>query len=201
MVTISVAMIVQNEEGVIRRALSNVHDHVDEIVIVDGGSTDKTKKIVGEFSKVKLFEVPFEKNFAKQKNEALKRCTKDWIFLLDADETLERDLLQNLQRLVTLGYDSYAFARKTRIDGILYNIIDPDYQIRFWKNKIDIKYSGKIHESPVNMKSLEKCNMCLNHDKTYAMQERDNELYWSMGQTLPSDVRLIDGKYVRIKET
>ena len=202
MATISVAMICQNEQGIIGRAIENVINFIDEMVIVDGGSTDDTVKEIKSFNspKIKLFEIPFQKDFALQKNNAIQRCSGEWILVMDADELFEDDLLKNLQRLTTLGYDSYAFARKTRIDGVLNNVIDQDFQIRFWKNGIGVKYVGRIHESSIGMKKLTKCNLYIEHNKTFEQQEIDNRLYWDMGQDLPSDVRKVNGKYVRINK-
>ena len=186
MSTISACMIVQDEELRVRNAIENVYSYVDEIIIVDGGSKDKTVEICKSYEKVKLYKIPFSQSFCKQKNNALSRATKEWILLIDADELFDLDALENLQRLTHWGYVAYAFPRKTRIDGKLYNIIEPDCQIRLWQNKSGIHYVGDLHESPIGFKSLSKCNMWIEHNKSAEEQQKDNETYWNMGQIPPA---------------
>ncbi|AZB43221.1 glycosyltransferase family 2 protein [Bacillus sp. FJAT-42376] len=91
MATISLCMIVKNEEDVIGRCLESVKDIVDEIIIVDTGSTDQTKKIVSSFTK-KIFDFKWVDDFAKARNFSFKKATKEYILWLDADDIfLEED--------------------------------------------------------------------------------------------------------------
>ncbi|MDP3989672.1 MAG: glycosyltransferase [archaeon] len=94
MPVLSLCMIVKNEEEHLESCLNSVNDLVDEIVIVDTGSTDKTKEIAKKFTK-KLFDFAWCDDFAAARNESLKHATGDWVLVLDGDETLaENDLLQ-----------------------------------------------------------------------------------------------------------
>ena len=94
MSVLSLCMIVRNEEKYLSNCLNSVKDLVDEIVIVDTGSTDKTKEIAGKFTK-KIFNFAWCDDFAKARNESLKHATGDWVLVLDADETIsEEDLLK-----------------------------------------------------------------------------------------------------------
>jgi len=95
--TISVAIIVKNEERVIERCLTWASKLGDEVVIVDSGSTDNSKELAKKFPKVKLFDSEFfnkdthysDFEFGKAKNEALNRCTGSWIFWADADDVID----------------------------------------------------------------------------------------------------------------
>ena len=85
---ISLAMIVKNEESMLARCLGSVQDLVDEMVIVDTGSTDGTPEIAGCFG-VKLHRFDWCDDFAAARNESLKHCTGDWVLILDADEAID----------------------------------------------------------------------------------------------------------------
>ncbi len=87
MPTLSLCMIVKNEEKHLARCLSSVKDVADEIVIVDTGSTDKTIEIAESFS-AKIFHFDWVNDFSAARNFALSKCTGDWILYLDADEEL-----------------------------------------------------------------------------------------------------------------
>uniref|UniRef100_A0A6M3KEP3 Putative glycosyltransferase n=1 Tax=viral metagenome TaxID=1070528 RepID=A0A6M3KEP3_9ZZZZ len=184
---LSGCMIVQDEESCIARALNSLHPFVDEIVVVDGGSVDSTMQIAQSYEKVKLFEIPFARNFALQKNNALERASGDWLFLLDADEYIERYVGQSLARLISGeygNYDAYGFNRQTFIDKWFANPANPDWQIRLFRNYV--RYVHELHESPEGFKQLQLSNLSIKHYKTNAMQDKDNRLYWDMGQEPPN---------------
>lgn len=91
---LSVAIIVKNEERIICRCLDSVSLFADEIVVMDTGSTDQTKEWAAKYPQVKLYDsAKFTKDthfsdfsFSEAKNEAIRRCTGDWILWWDADD-------------------------------------------------------------------------------------------------------------------
>lgn len=85
--TISLCMIVKNEEKTIGRCLDSIQDIVDEIIIVDTGSTDATKDIVSRYTD-KLYAFEWINNFAAARNFSFSLATKDYIMWLDADDVL-----------------------------------------------------------------------------------------------------------------
>ncbi|MCX6146568.1 MAG: glycosyltransferase [Candidatus Kapabacteria bacterium] len=94
---ITLAMIVKNEEKMLDDCLESVKGLVDEIVIVDTGSTDKTLEIAQRHN-AKIYHFPWVDDFAQARNEALKHSTGSWILYLDADERLnqiDNDKLKN----------------------------------------------------------------------------------------------------------
>ena len=84
---ISAALIVKNEEAVLRDCLESIKDHVSEIVIVDTGSTDDTVAIAKEYTD-KVYTFLWIDDFAAARNFALDKTKGDWILSIDADETL-----------------------------------------------------------------------------------------------------------------
>src|SRR5262249_4480308 len=82
---VSLCMIVRNEEANIADCLETVRNIVDEIVIVDTGSTDATKSIAERFG-ARLFDFPWIDSFAAARNESLRHARCEWIFWMDADD-------------------------------------------------------------------------------------------------------------------
>ncbi|AKL96919.1 glycosyl transferase, family 2 [Clostridium aceticum] len=105
MITISLCMIVKNEESVIARCLDSVKDLVDEIIIVDTGSTDKTKAIVKKYTD-KVLDFKWIDDFAAARNYSYSKATKDYILWLDADDViLKEDQINFLQLKQNLNPD------------------------------------------------------------------------------------------------
>lgn len=108
MITISLCMIVKNEESVLETCLSSVKNIVDEIIIVDTGSTDNTKSIAKKFN-TKFYDFEWCNDFAKARNYSFSHATKDYILWLDADDILpEKDVekLKNLKCTLNESIDS-----------------------------------------------------------------------------------------------
>jgi len=91
-------MITKNEEKFLESCLSSVKSIVDEIIIVDSGSIDKTKEIAANFN-AKIIDFKWDNDFSAARNESLKYATKDWIIVLDADEVVSGNDLEKIKRL------------------------------------------------------------------------------------------------------
>ena len=85
MVTISLCMIVKNEEKVLARCLDSVKDLVDEIIIVDTGSGDKTKAIAASYTD-KIYDFTWVHDFSAARNFAFSKASCEYIYSADADE-------------------------------------------------------------------------------------------------------------------
>ncbi len=98
MVTISLCMIVKNEEEVLARCLDSVKEAVDEIIIVDTGSTDKTKEIAGKYTN-KVYDFAWVNDFSAARNEAYSKATMDYQMWLDADDVVPPESLERMLEL------------------------------------------------------------------------------------------------------
>lgn len=151
MTRISACLVVRNEEKFVRNCLESIKDIVDEIIVVDGDSTDKTVEICKEYTDKIYFRKP--QGFVEpDRIFALEKATGDWILVIDADETLSKELRGNLRYLTQQGdYSAYAFTRRHYYDkeGKKWTkyVFYPDYQIRLFRAG-KAKYAGMIHESP-----------------------------------------------------
>src|SRR3989338_9898471 len=110
---LSLCMIVKNEETQLPSFLEHIHDLVDEIIIVDTGSKDKTKEIAIRFPKVKLFTIHWQQDFSKARNESLKHASGDWILILDADERISKQDKKKILILVKKKrYSGFYFTQR-----------------------------------------------------------------------------------------
>ena len=98
--TISLCMIAKNEDADLANCLDSVKDIANEIIIVDTGSTDKTKAIAKKFN-AKIFDFKWVDDFSAARNESLKHAAKEWILILDADvivpEKAKQEILLKIQ--------------------------------------------------------------------------------------------------------
>lgn len=148
---ISACVIVKNEANNLPRWLSAVREYADEIIVVDTGSTDKSREIAARAG-AKIFDFKWVNDFSAAKNFALEQASGRWIAFPDADEyyaeTAQIKVRELLERL-----DS-----KENIKGVVcpyYNIDEDDgnkllsiaVQIRLFRNSPKIRYEGSVHEN------------------------------------------------------
>lgn len=98
MATISLCMIVRDEETVLGRCLESVKAAVDEIIIVDTGSQDRTKEVAARFTD-RIYDFPWVDDFAAARNFAFSKATMDYQMWLDADDVMPPDSVEKLIRL------------------------------------------------------------------------------------------------------
>ena len=95
---VSLCMIVKNEEDNLPACLASVAGLTDEIIVVDTGSTDRTREIARDAG-AKVFEFPWVDSFAAARNESIRHATGEWIFWMDADDRLDEENREKLRRL------------------------------------------------------------------------------------------------------
>lgn len=135
-------MIVKNEEKFLPECLESVKSIVDEIILVDTGSTDNTIEIAKKYN-AKIYHFEWINDFSAARNFSLSKATGEWILYLDADERLSEKskiILPNL--LNTKGI--YAYWCKVR--SIQSNTLGTMEYPRLFKNSKNIKFSGTVHE-------------------------------------------------------
>ncbi len=143
--SIALVMIVRNEEKVLRRCLASASPWVDEIIVVDTGSSDATGAIAAEMG-AKIFSFPWIDDFAAARNFAVAQSGCDWLLSLDADEELIdgaqlRPLVSDLENK---GHDAAAL-RMCDVDAKL-NVYN-DYAVgRLWRTGRGIAFVGRVHE-------------------------------------------------------
>lgn len=137
-------MIVKNEEKYLKDCLASVKDVVDEIVIIDTGSTDNTLKIAENFN-AKIFYYKWNNDFSSARNYALENSKGDWILYLDADERLSAESIKKLKELTLVQKEVAYYCTIQNIDKIGNRPSIMKY-VRLFPNNKKIRFVGKIHE-------------------------------------------------------
>jgi radical SAM superfamily enzyme YgiQ (UPF0313 family)/glycosyltransferase involved in cell wall biosynthesis/ADP-heptose:LPS heptosyltransferase/predicted O-methyltransferase YrrM len=162
--SLSLCMIVKNEEQYLPRCLHSIAPVVDEMIIVDTGSTDRTKNIAVAYG-AKLYDFSWNDDFSEARNASLAKASGDWIFVLDADELvspLDYPALENILRkkkavrtgysLITRNYTEVfgvegwsanegKYEREAAGNGWL-----PSKKVRLFPNDPRIRFENPVHE-------------------------------------------------------
>jgi glycosyltransferase involved in cell wall biosynthesis len=149
MTGISLCMIVKNEEGSIERCLRSVRGVVDEIIVVDGYSKDRTVEICRKYTH-KIFRHKWSGSFSAERNYSLSKATGKWILVLDGDEALSEGLRAELSAPRKDNADGYWIPRLKIFDGqpLKHGKAYPDCQLRLFRRGKGL-YTGKVHERVV----------------------------------------------------
>ena len=148
MITVSLCMIVKNEESVLSRCLDSIKDLVEEIIIVDTGSTDSTKSIAAKYTD-KVYDFEWISDFSAARNFSFSKATCDYIYIADADEYLDdagRNEFLKLKEcmvpeieIVQMHYNTVGF------DTVLN--IQSEYRPKLFKRQREFTWIDPVHET------------------------------------------------------
>ena len=141
--SLSLCMIVKDAEDTVGRAIKSALAVVDEVVVVDTGSTDNTRLIVEGYG-ARVVDHPWNDDFSAARNAGLAAAYGDWILILDADEVLESIRPVEIGRLLADENAVAYFARiRNEVQGRATTVYD---KVRLFRNHPDIRYRYPIHE-------------------------------------------------------
>jgi len=173
---LSVCMIVRNEESFLNDCLKSVEGIADQIIVLDTGSTDKTKEIAGRFN-VEIYDFEWCDDFSSARNASISYARGEWILWLDADERLQqqsRELLRNI-----LVNEEIPVIYKIHIRNYIRgeNGFKQSNAHRLFTNHRGIRFSGKIHEqvspSAAQLGAEERDSCVVLDHHGYALEEKD----------------------------
>jgi len=152
---ISACVIAKNEEHNIGSCLASIQNIVDEIIVVDTGSTDQTIQIAASYG-AKVYNYEWQQDFSAAKNYALKQAQGEWIIFLDADEYFIEESCQTLKFCLKKIYaDKKYDAIGVRIINIDKDQADKElssfFTVRIFRNRNNLQYKNVIHEELFNM--------------------------------------------------
>ncbi|RRJ65473.1 glycosyltransferase [Paenibacillus oralis] len=173
---ISIIVLSKNEERCIKRCVDAIMADIcsdDEVIVIDTGSNDKTLEIIRNreyFRKIRILEKKWGGSFSEIRNFGISISKKEWIFFVDADETIEKGSISNLKRnlkeINMLYIDVVCCPAIVNIEGK--HVIQTARRII--PNNGKIEYFGKIHEEPKYIENKRPCefiafdNVILHHD-------------------------------------
>ncbi len=149
--TISVCMIVKNEEKNLAGCLDCLKDVADEIIIVDTGSMDKTKEIAGQYTD-KVYDFAWIDDFAAARNFAFSKATMDYIYSADADERLDEENQAKFLQLKEILLPEIEIVQMYYCNQLENNTIysfDKEYRPKLYKRLREFVWREKIHEAVV----------------------------------------------------
>lgn len=148
MITLSACMIVRNEEDLFAGCLESIKDCVDEIIVVDTGSDDKTKEIAKSFG-AKVYDQPWEGDFSKHRNYSMSLATSDWLLVIDADERIHsEDISLVRQMLEDCGDADTVSAEISNVYG-KEGLETKFHSMRFFRREAKIQYDGIVHNRSI----------------------------------------------------
>ncbi|HST56904.1 MAG TPA: glycosyltransferase [Solirubrobacteraceae bacterium] len=143
---LSLCMIVRDEQEMLPRCLAAVADAVDEIVIVDTGSTDDTIEIARSFG-AHVIEREWTGSFADARNVSFDAASGDWLMYLDADEVLVREDAQLLRSLTGRTWREAFYLAETNYTGDLEDGTAVTHNaLRVFRNRKEYRFDGRLHE-------------------------------------------------------
>ncbi|MBA3036700.1 MAG: glycosyltransferase, partial [Desulfobacterium sp.] len=185
--TITCCMIVKNEEVFLDQCLKSICDYVDEIVIVDTGSTDGTVEIARQYTD-KIYFHPWEGSFSKARNQAMAYATCDWIFQIDGDEELVQG---SGEELIEAVYDAGP------ADAFHVNIISTysngakrarhNFE-RLFRNNGVIHYEGIVHNRVTGAFKIKESRIELMHYGYNVDEKKAQEKYLRTSELLKKQI-------------
>jgi len=162
MATISLCMIVKNEERFIGQCIESVKGLVDEVIVVDTGSSDKTKGIA-KGAGARVFDYEWDNNTSNARNFSISKASSEWILVLDADETLSEKDFEGIRELIKKDVDGYSLIQRNYTNNeFLLNFVSCEgdsYEeggsfkgfvsvpiVRLFRNDKNIFYEREAHE-------------------------------------------------------
>lgn len=159
-------MIVRNEEQFLEGCLESIKDVVDEIVIVDTGSTDRSREIAARYG-AKVFDFPWCDDFAAARNEALEKCRGEWILYIDADERLRPASRDEVRRILSDRRNAAYTVRFHPIGGYTayreYRIFMNDPRIRFESAIHETMYNSLLAAAEEDGLGIGDCPLAIDH--------------------------------------
>lgn len=202
--SLSLCMIVRDEEQWLESCLQSVQSIVDEIVIVDTGSIDATKAIAQNYG-AKIYDWEWQDDFAAARNVSLEKATGDWILVLDADEVIAKDDLEVIQSYIQNPKASYYYLTQTTYsdESATFGWMANKLQVpeaagysgyvestlaRLFLNIPEIRFSGVVHEHASHVDEKErglKMPVRIHHYGRYSSAEakaRKDDMYLRLGE-------------------
>ena len=200
--TLTLAMIAKNESERLPECLTSVEPIVDEIVLVDTGSTDTTAEVARGLG-AKTFSFAWCDDFSAARNESLRHATGDWVLVLDADEVIAAEDLPRIRAFADDDeFDAVQFILANYSDecqSMWWTPVEKSCElargfsgyirvplVRMWRNKPEYRFRGCVHETVLESVreaggKIAETDIVIHHYGKGARTEEKSELYLTLG--------------------
>lgn len=178
MMTFSLCMIVKNESKILKRCLDSICDLMDEIIIVDTGSTDDTIEIARQYTD-KIYNFQWVGDFSKARNFSFSKATMDYIYCADADEYLDRANHEQLRLLKENLYpeiDIVQMMYDTISNNTVLNI-KKEYRPKLYKRLRQFTWVDPIHETVRLEPLVFDSDVVITHEPVESHADRDFSIF------------------------
>lgn len=151
MITVSVCMIVKDEEKVLARCLDSLQGLAEEIIIIDTGSIDSTKEIASHYTD-KIYDFTWINDFSAARNYSFSKATMDYIYVADADEVLDEDNRQRFLELKHRLLPEIEIVQMKYANQLAFNTtynFDMEYRPKLYKRFRTFRWVEPVHENVV----------------------------------------------------
>ena len=181
MKSISLCLIAKNEEEVIGRCIESVIDIIDEIIVVDTGSTDKTIEVAEKYG-AKVYNFTWIDDFAAARNYSFSKASKEYIFWLDADDILfpgDKEKFKELKESLDGTVDAVSMNYVLAVDENN-NPVSSLRRNRLVKRKNNFSWLGKVHEYLEVYGNIISSDISILHQKNKPYTDRNLRIYEGM---------------------
>jgi len=169
---ISAIILTKNNQETIKNTILSIKDFVDEIIVIDDFSEDKTVDIVGIFTS-KIYKLE-NKDFSQRRNYGASKAKNKWLFYIDADETVDEKLRNEiLESTKSDNFSGYAIPRRNILLGkeLKHGGWWPDYVLRLIRKDKLVNWQGELHEQPIIKGKIGKLSNPLIHVSHRSLSE------------------------------
>ncbi len=179
MITVSLCMIVKNEEAVLARCLDSLKGLMDEIIIVDTGSTDRTKEIAALYTD-RIYDYVWKNDFADARNFSFSKASRDYIYCADADEVLDEENRERFLVLKKALLPEIEIVQMKYCGQLHFNTVynyDEEYRPKLYKRLRTFRFDGPIHETVVTEPVVFDSDVRIFHKPHASHTERDLAIF------------------------
>lgn len=175
MITVSLCMIVKNEERILARCLDSLKGLMDEMIIVDTGSTDRTKEIAAAYTD-QIYDFAWTGDFSEARNFAFSKAKMEYIYSADADEVLDgenREAFLRMKQVLLPEIEIVQMYYANQLsNGTIYNY-DKELRPKLFKRNRSFRWQGAIHEQVGITPVIYDSEICIQHLPEENHKDRD----------------------------
>jgi len=190
-VRLSVCLIVRDNESTIRPCLESIRPWVDEMVVVDTGSTDRTASICEELG-ARVFHWAWRDDFAAARNVSLEHARGEWLFWMDSDDTIPADCGRQLRVLADQAHPEHVLGYVMQVqcpgdDPADVTVVD---HVKLIRNRPDIRFEFRIHEQI--LPSIRRAGGEVEFTDIYVVHSGSDRSVEGQARKLERDFRLLE---------
>lgn len=199
MITISLCMIVKNEEKVLARCLDSIAGLMDEMIIVDTGSTDRTKEIASRYTD-KIYDFEWVDDFSAARNFSFSKAHMEYIYTADADEVVDKENYERFRKLKQALLPEIEIVQMLYCNQLLYNTtynFDEEYRPKLYKRLRTFVWTEAVHEAVRLEPVVYDSGIRITHCPESSHGARDFSLFLKIIKKQGTLSRKLHGMYAR----